>query len=120
MEGEVWEGGKREGPGSASGSVLPFHFLLEAAEAALLLLGFFNYFFFQTEVLEGKEASRQASHPGVSLSLPSPAENPPPIIWATAHTTVPAAAAAATTARSPSSQQTATLNQIFEMRGGPK
>lgn len=123
MEGEVWEGGKREGPGSASGSVLPVHFLLEAAGAALLMLGFFFlFFFFQTEVLEGKEASRQASRPGVSLSLPSPAENPPPIIWATAHTTVPAAAtaAAATTARSPSSQQTATLNQIFEMRGGTK
>lgn len=118
MEGEVWEGGEREGPDSASGSLLPVHFLLEAAGAALQLLFFFWFYFFQTEVLKGKEASRRAPRPGVSLSLPSPAENPPPIMWATAHTTV--TPAATTTARSPSSQQTAALNQIFKMRGSTK
>lgn len=73
---------------------------------------FFVCFFFLAEVLKGKEASRRALRPGVSLSLPSPAENPPPIIWATAHTVGAATTTAAAAARSPSSQQTAASKSV--------
>lgn len=35
---------------------------------------------------ERKKASCRAFQPGVTFSLPSPAENPPPMMWAAAHT----------------------------------